>query len=128
MRNMGCDKGFTLLEVVIAVAILAVALGAIYPIYASTPGRLSRAESRALAANILETEIHDLILREDWASLPRAGDFEDWAWTLEGANHPHPSDTGTSADFLFKITGTIEPAISRLGAPIVFERIVVRKS
>ena len=122
------DKGFTLLEVVVAVMVLALALGAIYPMYASTPGRLKQAESRALAARVLESEITNQLLLEDWEALPKSGDHDQWQWTLEGTTYAHPSDSQYPDDYLYKVTGTITPTNSRLGAPIVFERIVVRRN
>lgn len=122
------DSGFTLLEVVVSVAILAMALGVLFPIFGASPGRLDVAHQRALAAADLAAKIEEQILLEDWQALPRQGEFGAWRWSLEGLVESHTSDSDTQQEFLFKLIGETVPANAAYGTPIRFERIVVRKN
>ena len=128
MSELVKDEGFTLLEVVTAVAILSMGLAVLYPIFGASPGRLQAAEKRGLAVEVLHSEMENLLLLEDWSSLPKQGEFDGWNWVIEGEVYSHVSDSETQAEFLFSLTGTIEHASPRYGDDIVLKRMIVRRN
>lgn len=120
------EHGFTLLEVVLSVAILALGAMAIFPIFATSPGRLEVAADRAMAAEELKAKMENQLLTKEWATLPQNGEFGGWSWQIEGTDYAHESDSATQSEFLYQLTGTISHAEVRYGPDIVFDRIIVR--
>lgn len=126
MTKKNAEDGFTLLEVVVAVAITASALAVLYPIFAASPGRLQVTEDRILAAQFLSSELDLVLTTQVWQDLPKEGEFRSWSWSIAGETYVHSSDGDTASDFLYLVTAQITPNNRRMGGAIVFKRMVVR--
>jgi prepilin-type N-terminal cleavage/methylation domain-containing protein len=128
MSRISSEEGFTLLEVIVAVAIMAAAMGVLYPIFAATPGRVRASQERNLAVSELQSQMEKVLVTKNWQDLPSEGTFNGWEWRLTGDVFVHASDEPTSADFLFRLRGSISNENARFGPPIEFERVVVRNN
>ncbi|MCJ9430038.1 type II secretion system protein [Kordiimonas marina] len=74
------EAGFTLLEVVIATAIMALAFGTLYPIFASIPSHLARSQDREAIVAYGESVMQQQILLHNWSALPASGTEGEWQW------------------------------------------------
>jgi general secretion pathway protein I len=59
-RRKGCDGGFSLLEVVVALAILALALGALYPAFSSAARRAHLVAERDRAVMLADSKLAEI--------------------------------------------------------------------
>lgn len=89
MKDWGAEEGFTLLETVLAVAILAMAFGAIYPIYATSVPKVTATQHRRHVVELAESKLEEVILMANWQGLPQgeeAAIWQDvgngWQWKL----------------------------------------------
>lgn len=76
------DDGFTLLEVVVAVAILAIALGALFPIFGAGLGRVKYSNQRADAVALAETKLLEVLAIGRWDELPKSGEDGVFQWAI----------------------------------------------
>jgi general secretion pathway protein I len=128
MTNPGREDGFTLLEVVVAIAILSFSLAVLYPAFGKSAIRLDATSKRAYGLSLAEARLSSVLVSEDWSGLPRAGEDNGWQWQVEGERYAHASDGETATGFLYKVTVTATPPRPGLGGPLVLERIVFRRS
>ena len=61
--------GFTLLEVLVALAVLAIGLGAIITAAGQSAGNVSYLRDRTLAAWVAENKLNELLLAQAWPKL-----------------------------------------------------------
>ncbi|NVJ70801.1 MAG: prepilin-type N-terminal cleavage/methylation domain-containing protein [Alphaproteobacteria bacterium] len=120
------DKGFTLLEVLIALAILTLAYGALYPIFGGSPIRIKETINRDYALAIAQARMQDVLARKRWNDLPESGEDMGWAWKVEGENYAHSSDSERAPGFLYQVTVTVSAAENGSDIPIQLKRIVYR--
>lgn len=87
------DDGFTLIEVLVALAILATVLGVAYSVFSDSLQRSLSSEQRRTAAMYAQSKLALLGNETSLENEPRSGVFDDtFAWTLA------ISDYGDEAD------------------------------
>jgi len=124
MIKLEQDQGFTLLEVVISLAIFSLAIGALYPIFSSTHGRLVEANARAIGISLVSSILEEQLLLADWKNFPKEGSRNGWDWNASVEAFPHETDTEIAAGSLLKLVVAAETSAGRRDAPVVFHRIV----
>ena len=72
------DDGFTLLEVVISVALLAMALGAIFPMFMDAPHRIGVAQQKRIAVAAASSILEERALMRDWINIPSSEGAAIW--------------------------------------------------
>lgn len=88
-------RGFTLVEVLVALAVIAVALGAILSGTARYAGEAADLRDRTLALWVAHNRLTEIELEPVWPKTGRSdGDAEmggdDWRWFVEVQNTPDP--------------------------------------
>lgn len=78
-------SGFTLLEVLVALAVLAIGLGAVIKVAATSTETITLLRDRTVAGWVAANRINELLLADDWPALGRrSGDTEmvgrRWRW------------------------------------------------
>ena len=76
------DEGFTLLEVLVAIAIMALAFGALFPIFSTSHSRVVSIEARQTAMEVASSVLAITLLERNWQSLPKEGEEGDWRWEV----------------------------------------------
>ena len=120
MNAIESDKGFTLLEVVLSVAVMAMAFGALYPIFAQAPQRLAATAVREAGVVRAEALMDQQLLFQNWSLLPTTGEDENWHWTIEEIPF---EKTGATAGRPLHLRVTLEGG-SAFGKPVILDRIV----
>lgn len=90
-RNHYRAAGFTLLEVLVALAVLAIGLGAIIKVAIETTAGVSYLRDRTLAGWVASNKVNELLLAPGW---PAPGETRgnismggrDWSWRLQISN------------------------------------------
>ncbi len=87
MTRRGTSFGFTLLEVLVALAVLAIAMGALIRIAAQSADNLAYLRDRTLASWVATNKINEWLLAPSWPPLGvREGTAtlagRDWHWRL----------------------------------------------
>ena len=127
MSRRTAEKGFTLLEVLIAFVILALVLGSLLPLFSSGFRGLARSESQVMAslqARSLLAEVGGSVPLEEGS---RSGDFADgrvWSLQIERSEALEGEQALRGALLPFAVTVTVnepgKPGVSlttlRLGA------------
>ncbi len=88
-----CQRGFTLLEVLVALAVLAVALGALVKAAALGTHNIAELRDRTVAGWVAANKINEILLTTDW---PELGDVRgattmagrEWRWRVRVSNTP----------------------------------------
>jgi len=124
MMKLDHDEGFTLLEVVIALAIFSLALGVLYPIFSSTHGRLAEANARAIGVSLVSSVLEEQRLLSDWGNFPKEGSANGWDWSASVEAFPHETDSEIAPGSLLKLQVTAAHTKGLWGTPVVFHRIV----
>ena len=80
--------GFTLLEIMVALAVLAICLGAIIKVAAESTATMSYLRERTIASWVAANKINETLLLQNWPSLGnRQGSVEmagnEWRWQLK---------------------------------------------
>lgn len=99
-RNSNARAGFTFVEVLAAFVFLAILLPAVVKAFSVCTGASSAAERTAIATQLAENHLSELMLDDAWASADSRGDFgEEWPgyrWEL--------SQTAWEADTMVELT------------------------
>ncbi len=127
-EKLADDKGFSLLEVVVALAIFSATVGILYPMFGVASLRVDATGQRAYGAAIAVSKMEEQLVLADWQALPKQGVVNDWNWEIEGSKYDHDTDRADDEDFLYKIVVTVTPANRRIGAPVRLQRIIYRRS
>lgn len=101
------SRGFTLLEILVALAVLAISLGALVKIAAESASNVGYLRNRTLAAWVANNKINETLLSRDWPALgfsqgvvSMAG--RQWRWQLTTRNTSDPDlrrlDVAVKAD------------------------------
>lgn len=85
---MSRRDGFTLLEVLVALAVLAIALGAVIKLAASSSQNITELRDRTIAAWVAGNKVNELLLQPTWPALgtsrgASAMAGQDWHWQVE---------------------------------------------
>lgn len=78
MTSLRDESGFTLLEVVLAVALLAFAASIVFPIFGQAPGRINAIKERQQAGLIAQSSLVELMERGGWSDLPQSDVAAVW--------------------------------------------------
>lgn len=127
MSRLADDKGFSLLEVVVSVAIFSAAIAVLFPVFSSGMQRTDATDGRALGLAIARSLMEEQLAVEDWGALPKTGETGGWAWRVDGATYSHDTDSPEDADYLYRVSVEMTPPSVRYGTAFALERIVVRR-
>lgn len=122
MMQVRSDEGFTLLEVLVATAILAMAFGAIFPIFGSMPGRLQAIEHRAALVAFTTEKLEEELIRRDWVGMPFEREEDGWRWSVDGVP-TEDADTSDPDGYPFELTVTAR-STEWEAAPLTLSRIL----
>lgn len=117
MNSLAQDDGFSLLEVMISVAIFALAAGALFPLFGVTPGRVAQAYDRAEALAVAEAKLEELAMAFPNSSTPAEGTSGKWRWARGAERYTDDPNPGGSKGYLYKVTSEVfgaapEPVIT----------------
>jgi general secretion pathway protein I len=92
---MGFDRGFTLLEVMVALAVLAIGLGAVITAAGQSAGNIRYLRDRTVAGWVAENKLNELLLAQAWPELSNirgtaAMAGREWRWETRVSNTPDP--------------------------------------
>jgi len=118
MTKTSEDCGFTLLEVVVAIAILAIAFGSLFPIFGSGLGRIKSSDERFFAVALAESKLRELLVIKNWNDLPQSGEEADWQWMLTRT----PDSVEKAGPLLLQVE--VAHKTNRWVKPIIFNRTV----
>lgn len=97
----GRERGFTLLEALVAVSLLALLLGALMPVFQQGLAVLERGERRTravqLAQGLLERHAVPASGEDDAATAALSGEEDGFAWSISRARYD-PDDGGPALD------------------------------
>lgn len=93
--SFSTTRGFTLLEILVALAILAIALSAVLKATAEGVGHVAYMRDRTLASWVAQNQINEKLLESAW---PARGVSEgrtemagrDWQWEIRISDTPDP--------------------------------------
>lgn len=124
------SKGFTLLEVMVAVAVLAIALSAIIKAASESGANLSTLRDKTLAHWVAENRLAEMQAREDYGEGSQKGSVQmagrEWYWQAETSATDLPnldkveirvSDREDGQQWLTTLSGFLADPELRKGAP-----------
>lgn len=76
------EDGFSLLETVIAVAIMAFAFAVLFPIFSDNYARIKNNEQKQYAHTIAVNALNIAVLQVEKGKVPKDGQNSDWKWTV----------------------------------------------
>lgn len=91
------QRGFTLLEVLVALTLLAVLFGALFEVFAGGLAAVRQGETRSYAALLAQSKLAELTTGSEFAAGSRSGVFEQeppfggsgsWRWTFTLEQYP----------------------------------------
>ena len=124
MNFLKQEEGFTLLETLVAFAIMVIALAVFYPVFSSTYTRIHQSDERAYAVEFALSKLNEEFILEDWEAFPKEGEDDLWEWEINLDDFEHSSDGDSARGTLRRLNIEMTPKESTLGRAIVFERIV----
>lgn len=88
IRREFFQRGFTLLEVLVALAVLAIALGALIKAAAQSADNIAYLRDRTLAGWVASNKINELMLLPNWPGLGESEGVStlagrEWRWRLQ---------------------------------------------
>lgn len=104
------ERGFSLLEILVAFSILAISLGALLTLYSTGLRNLSVARDYSRALIMAESKLAEIAVRQPLEAIDRSGVFDDkYRWTVEINEHSvPPADTSPAGSSqLYHITVTV---------------------
>lgn len=118
---MKTERGFTLLEVLVALAILAIALGALVKGGVENARNAAYLRDKALAHWVAMNKVTELQLEADWPTLGnKRGKTEmagrDWLWRTTVAAMPEPFETIRSVEVEVRTDEDSDPLARVTGA------------
>ena len=89
------DRGFTLLEVLVALAVLAIGLGAVITAAGQSANNVRYLRDRTVAGWIAENQLNELLLAQTWPELSNTQGTatmakREWRWEARVSNTPDP--------------------------------------
>lgn len=124
MKGLAQDEGFSLLEVLISVAIFALAAGALFPLFGATPGRVAQAHDRAEALAVAEAKLEELAMAFPNSSLPEEGISGKWRWVRSAERYTDDPNPGGSKGYLYTVTSEVFGSVPE--PVVVLETIIWR--
>lgn len=117
MKHAACERGFTLIETLVAMTMLALLFGALLPVFHGGLSALGRGEQQAravqLAESLLAREVSNVPVRDagDSALSAATGEQDGYAWTITRepyvANDGGPMPEDASGLMLVRVTALI---------------------
>src|ERR1051325_5675634 len=99
------NSGFTLLELVVALAILAISLGVSFNAVSSGLGRINRAEGESVAAQVGRSLLKPVAAEPALADGGRSGEFENgYLWKLHAQAVGKDEDRAAWAMLPYRVT------------------------
>ncbi|MBI5178770.1 MAG: prepilin-type N-terminal cleavage/methylation domain-containing protein [Nitrospinae bacterium] len=89
----GSNSGFTLLEILVAVTVLAITFTAVFRLYGGTLRSLENSEKYARATVLAEGKMNELLTAEPFPPAPGEGTFDanpQFMWKTEVAEYTSP--------------------------------------
>lgn len=120
------DRGFTLLEVVVALAIFLLALGAISPSLSSAYLKMNQAHLRVVGLNVIDGQMERYLAEDDWSwsGSEQEGEDAGWAWTAALEDYAHETDSDTVDGKLVKLGITATRDLWGTSVTVYLERII----
>lgn len=78
----GNEAGFTLLEVLVTVAVLSLSFGMLFPIFSDGAARSVQTHARMQAHEVATSVINEIVLSQSWEIVPAEGEDENWTWEI----------------------------------------------
>lgn len=105
MRPRASEAGFSLLELIVATAILGTAIVGLLSLITLTLGNAARVAEYDRAAMMARTQVNELRLLDPLPlGAPLAGELGDgWAWTAEARPFHYPGVPAAGAEMLVRI-------------------------
>ena len=102
-----CQRGFTLLELLVAFAIMGISLGMLYRATGSSARNVGEIERITQASELAESllALHDALPPGGWNEVGRSGGF---AWSARSAPYPTSAAANPVVAPLYEIALTVE--------------------
>jgi prepilin-type N-terminal cleavage/methylation domain-containing protein len=122
-NNVLSDNGFTLLETIVTIAIAALALSALLPVFSDSYGRTNITDKRRLALELASNLFNETMAERAWrGESAREGDTDDYDWSIETSREDNDSQN-SSAGYPIQILITIKDKTETIEI-MEFQRIV----
>jgi len=104
--TMWKEEGFTLLEVLVATAIMALAFGALFPIFSTSYERVAAIGARQEAMEVAFTALDIAMIEQDWLNLLKSGEEGNWNWKVESTS-PTAEQLNSANGFTLVLTAVV---------------------
>lgn len=121
---MSGQRGFSLLEVLVAFVILALALSALVPALSSLPARSAATTQKWVAQEIALSRLAEVGSIIPLAPGDHGGDWQTWRWRISIQASAMPAPEVRGARPLFEVTATVRDARTET---IVYQVTVLRR-
>lgn len=124
MNILADEDGFTLLETLVAFAIMVMAFAVFYPIFSNTHTRIDLAKQRGEGLMVAIALMEEELLVRRWVDLPKEGETQGWSWRVSSAAFDHASNSPTAPGELIEVRVVLTHSDGRVGGPIELNRVV----